>query len=270
MKCFCFTVDDNIRFLKELTENPKKSIFGHPYLAMYKRLHEKYDLKVQLNLFYEMPDFDLTMATDRYKQEFQANSHWLKMSFHSKWENVRPYEFSGYEEVYTDCKAVNDQILRFAGPETLGKTTTIHYCRTTEDGLRAMKDMGAEGLLGLFDTMENPRTSYSVPDSYGDAIRAGAVIEYLGVKIASIDMVINTVKEEQLIPELETLLDHDQIRVMIHEQYFYPDYPSYQENFQKKLETVFAFLGKTGYKSHFFEDMLNADNRLEKEKEYGI
>mgnify|MGYP003302016309 CR=1 FL=1 len=31
MKCFCFTVDDNIRFLKELTENPADSIFAHPY-----------------------------------------------------------------------------------------------------------------------------------------------------------------------------------------------------------------------------------------------
>lgn len=256
MKQFCFTVDDNIRFLKELTEHPRESIFDHPYLAMYKGLHEKYHLKVQLNLFYEMPEFDLSMVTDRYKEEFRANAHWLKMSFHSKWENVRPYEFSGYEEVYTDCKAVNEQIQRFAGSETLGKTTTIHYCRTTEEGLRAMKDMGAEGLLGLFDTMENPRTSYSVPDRYGDAIRAGAVIEYLGVKIASIDMVINTVKEEQLIAELETLLDHDQIRVMIHEQYFYADYPAYQENFERKLETVFTFLENHGYASRFFEEML--------------
>lgn len=256
MKTFCFTVDDNIRFLKELTENPKGSIFDHPYLAMYKRLHEKYDLKVQLNLFYEMPGFDLPMVTDRYKQEFQANSHWLKMSFHSKWENVKPYEFSGYDEVYTDGKAVNEQIIRFAGAETLGKTTTIHYCRTTEDGLRAMEDLQTEGLLGLFGTEQEKRTSYSVPDSYGDAIRAGEVVEFRGVKIASIDMVINIISEEQLIPQLEVFLDHEQIRVMIHEQYFYPDYPAYQENFEKKLDTVFAFLSGHGYASRFFEEML--------------
>lgn len=256
MKRFCFTVDDNIRFLKELTETPKDSIFEHPYLDMYKRLHEKFDLKVQLNLFYKMPDFDLSMVTDRYQAEFRENAHWLKMSFHSQWENVRPYEFSGYEEVYGDCKAVNDQILRFAGIEALGKTTTIHYCRTTEDGLRAMKDLQTEGLLGLFGTMEAKRTSYSVPDCYGDTIRAGKVIDYQGVKIASIDMVINDVKEEKLIPDLEVLLDHDQIRVMIHEQYFYPDYPRYQENFERKLETVFHFLGRNGYASRFFEEML--------------
>ena len=48
-KTFCFTVDDNIRFLKEIAEKNYKSIFEHPYLAMYKRLHEDFDLKVQLN-----------------------------------------------------------------------------------------------------------------------------------------------------------------------------------------------------------------------------
>ena len=256
MKCFCFTVDDNIRFLKELTENPVDSIFAHPYLAMYQRLHEKFDLKVQLNLFYEMPGFDLPMMTDRYKKEFQENAHWLKLSFHSKWENVKPYEFSGYDEVYTDGKAVNDQIIRFAGDNALGKTTTIHYCRTTEDGLRAMKDLNTQGLLGLFGTEQEKRTSYSVPESCGDAIRAGEVIEYQGVKIASIDMVINTVKEEQLLSELEILREHNQLRVMIHEQYFYEDYPAYQENFEEKLKTVFSFMEANGYASRFFEEML--------------
>ena len=256
MKCFCFTVDDNIRFLKELTEKPADSIFAHPYLAMYQRLHEKFNLKVQLNLFYEMPGFDLPMMTDRYKSEFRENAHWLKLSFHSKWENVKPYEFSGYDEVYTDGKAVNDQIIRFAGENTLGKTTTIHYCRTTEDGLRAMKDLNTQGLLGLFGTEQEKRTSYGVPESYGDAIRAGEVIEYRGVKIASIDMVINTVKEEQLLSELEILRDHNQIRVMIHEQYFYEDYPAYQENFERKLETVFSFMETNGHESRFFEEML--------------
>ena len=53
MKTFCFTVDDNIRFLKDLTEQKYTSIFDHPYLAMYKRLHDAFGLKVQLNLFYQ-------------------------------------------------------------------------------------------------------------------------------------------------------------------------------------------------------------------------
>ena len=63
MKSYCFTVDDNIRFLKEVTQNPKGSIFEHPYMAMYQRLHQRFGLKVQLNLFYKMPGFDLRETT---------------------------------------------------------------------------------------------------------------------------------------------------------------------------------------------------------------
>ena len=44
MKKFCFTVDDNIRFLKEITAAQPESIFEHPYLALFKSLHEKFGL----------------------------------------------------------------------------------------------------------------------------------------------------------------------------------------------------------------------------------
>ena len=71
MKSFCFTIDDNIRFFKELTEENFESMFEHPYLAMLRRLHEKFDLKIQLNLFYRLGDFDLSMMTDRYAAEWE-------------------------------------------------------------------------------------------------------------------------------------------------------------------------------------------------------
>ena len=142
MKNFCFTVDDNIRCLKELTRGNYDSIFEHPYLAVYKRLHKRFDLKIQLNLFYEDLEFDLSEMTDRYAKEWKKCSDWLKLSFHSRLENVRPYISSGYDEVYQDCNNVQREICRFASPLSLGKTTTVHYCQATTEGLRALKDCG--------------------------------------------------------------------------------------------------------------------------------
>ena len=113
MKQFCFTIDDNIRFIKELSESGAESLFDHPYPALLRRLHERFGIKIQLNLFYRMEGFDLSKASDRFKDEWQANADWLKLSFHSELENVRPYENSGYDEVYNDCRAVHDEILRF-------------------------------------------------------------------------------------------------------------------------------------------------------------
>ena len=253
---FCFTVDDNIRFFKELTEESPDDLFAHPYLAMYRRLHERFGVKVQLNLFYEMPGFDLSQMTEKYRPQWQENAHWLKLSFHSRLEDVCPYESSGYEEVFSHCKAVQDQILRFAGPDSLGKTTTIHYCRNTLEGLQALKDQGVEGLLGLFGTITHPRTSYSVPETLAQSIRRGNAEPFQGIAMGAIDMVINDVPSHQQIPQLEALLPRQQLHLMIHEQYFYPDYVRYIPTFETDLTRIFAYLANRGFESRFFEEMI--------------
>ena len=250
---FCFTVDDNIRFLKELTQQRPADMFEHPYLAMYRRLHEQFGLKVQLNLFYKLEDFDLSQMTDAYRAQWEACSDWLKLSFHSEWENVCPYEFSGYGEVYDHCKAVQAQILRFAGEKSLGSTTTVHYCRTTEEGLEALKDNGVQGLLGLFGTPEKPRSSYGVPEALCVKLRAGELVSYRDITMAPIDIVLNDCTVPQILARLKELNGRQQIDVMIHEQYFYPDYVQYHPDYEQELAQTFQFLCDHGYQSTFLE-----------------
>ncbi len=256
MKLFCFTIDDNIRFLKEIMAQSMPSIFDHPYMAMLRRLHEKFDLKIQLNMFYRMDGFDLSQMSDRYSEEWASAADWLKFSFHSDRENPYPYENSPYEEVFSDCRMVNEQILRFAGRKSLAKTTTVHCCRTTQEGLRALSDNDVRGLLGLFGDRETPRTSYSLCESKASVIRDGQVIMSDNISFAAIDMIINSVKKEDILPKLTQLLSRETIRVMIHEQYFYEDYRRYQPDFEEKLTTVFSALRSHSYKSVFFEEML--------------
>ena len=256
MKTFCFTVDDNIRFLKEITENAYNSIFEHPYLAMYKRLHEEFDLKVQLNLFYRTEDFDLSKMSSAYYSEWEENADWLKLSFHSDFENIKPYEFAEYDEMYQDCKKVNEQIIRFASPSALAKTTTIHYCLTTAEGLKALAENNVLGLLGLFGDKEKPRTSYGLVENEAVRIREGEIVECGAISFASIDIVLNCFSKQEILAKLEKLIDQNGIRVMIHEQYFYADYKNYQPDFEEKLTATFSFLKYCGYKSSHFEDLI--------------
>lgn len=257
MKKFCFTVDDNIRFLKDLAEKEYDSIFDHPYLGMYRQLHESFGLKVQLNLFFQMEGFDLRQMPIRYLSQFQANAHWLKLSFHSRLENVRPYETADYETVYTDCSAVQEQICRFASPDALAQTTTIHYCRTTQAGLEALKQNHVRGLLGLFGTPEEPRTSHELPPEEAARIRAGQLRTCNGIVFGSIDLILNKYPVEQILQRLESLAHREHVQVMIHEQYFYPDYPRYQSNFREKLEAAFRFLQDHGFESAFYEELIH-------------
>lgn len=259
VKKFCFTVDDNIRFLKELTARRFEGLFEHPYLNTYKRLHERFGLKVQLNLFYESEDFNLSDMTDKYKAEWQANSDWLKMSFHSRTENERPYEFADYAEVYRDCQNVKREIVRFASPFSLGKTTTVHYCLATCEGLKALKHNGVEGLLGLYGAEESPRSSYQNTEEESAVIRDGGIVYKDETAYAGIDVVLNNYSQSDILRRLNLLKERDFIKVMIHEQYFYPDYPRYQSDFEDKLFATFAFLTGNGFVSRFFEECIKIE-----------
>lgn len=253
MNHFCFTVDDNIRVFKELTEGNYASVFEHPYLALYERLHRRYGLKVQLNLFYETDGFDLSMMTDRYRAEWSQNSHWLKMSFHSQKENVLPYKNAGYEAVYADCSRVQREVSRFAGNEVLATTTTIHYCQCTQDGVRALSDNGVCGLLGLFGTNAEPRTSYSIGEHEAECLRNGELLSIGGMYYSAIDLILNLYSTEEIEEKLHGLLGRNLIKIMIHEQYFYADYGGYQANFADKVEAAVRMLTESGYCSCFFE-----------------
>jgi hypothetical protein len=255
-KHFIFTVDDNIRFLEALASDGYTSIFDHPYLAMYKRLHDRFGLKVQLNLFYENGNFNLSMMPDAYRAEWRANSYWLKLSFHSRLENENPYIDSDYDEVYRDCEAVNREILRFAGAPSLAKTTTVHYCRSTDEGLRALSDLGVIGLLGLYGTVEAPRSSYQSSKEDGEVIRRGCVAHSGGMAYSGIDVILNQFDADVIAEKLEKLQDRELIKVMIHEQYFYRDYKAYQPSYEEKLTKTFEILSENGYKSVFFEEIL--------------
>ncbi|MBQ9973920.1 MAG: hypothetical protein IJP02_03055 [Oscillospiraceae bacterium] len=257
MKTFCFTVDDNIRFLKELTVQQPPSLFDHPYTAMLRRLHDRFGVRIQLNLFYEMEGFDLSRMTDRYRDEWQAVSDWLRLSFHSHHENPYPYEHAPYEEVYAHCKAVHDQILRFAGPDSLGKTTTVHCCRTTPEGLRALQDNGVTGLLGLYGTEAEPRTSYRMDEALAARLRSGQPVRQGGISFAPIDLIVNLVRQDGLADALAPLLGRESLHIMVHEQYFYPDYRAYHPDFEQKLALVFDILAAHGYQNRFFEQMIH-------------
>ena len=255
-KSFIFTVDDNIRFLKELTNEKYDSLFAHPYMAMYKRLHEEFGIKVQLNLFYLSDGFDLSEMSDRFIAEWRENSDWLKLSFHSKTENRHPYITAPYSEMYADCDATNREILRFAGVDTLAKTTTIHYCDATKDGIRALADCKTTGLLGLFGTPDDKRTSYELDEESGDKIRNGGEVLLGEMFFSGIDIILNKYATEEILYRLDCLKQREVVKVMIHEQYFYSDYHAYQKDFEQKLFATFSKLTSDGRKSAFFEEII--------------
>ena len=122
MKKVQFFIDDVIWVLRDLTRERPKSMFDNAYMAMLKKAHDEFGVKVQLNVFYRTSfwygddEFSLSDMTDAYKKEWEQASDWLKMGFHSKeeWPDY-PYINADYSLVDSNFKLIKGEIVRFAG-----------------------------------------------------------------------------------------------------------------------------------------------------------
>lgn len=247
-----FSVDDNIWFLRDLSFGHYSSIFEHPYLKVYKDLHDRYGAKFQLNIFYETEGFDLSQMTDKFKTEWIDNSNWLRLSFHAKANAPEdPYLNASYEEAYEDCTKVHREIIRFAGREALDLYTTIHYCVASPDAVKAFKDAGICGLVGLF---EPGRYCYNLCyDEFTEPYKYDKESDlYYFVN----DMIVNLFPLSEIVPRLECVKEKEFVEVMIHEQYFYDYFHMYQPDFAAKVEACLKYFTECGRKSVFLDELI--------------
>ncbi len=261
--------DDNILFLANLTRNKDvyTSIFQDPYLAVYKKAYDLYGAKVHLNLFYCFPGesslystareyFDLSMMTDKFKEEFRANAHWLKLAFHSYQEYPgSPYKFADPATIRADCIRVCREILRFAGPECLTDSTTVHFGEANLPCIRALRELGLRSLTGYFERQKNgkPMVAYHIDGPLLDHI-GGRDFWYdteedmlfgridLVLNLKTYDWVMDTLREVVKDPHRSGFLS-----LMIHEQYFYADYDGYLPDFEARVLDACKYVHDLGY-----------------------
>lgn len=272
---FRLTSDDNILFLRDISahENEYKSLFENPYLKMYKRVHDETGACVHLNLFYRTGTdknaegyFDLSMMTDKFKDEWKRNADWLHLSFHAYAnEPLWPYKNTTHTQITEECLAVHKEILRFAGKDSLPKETTIHFGAINETGLRAVRTLGYKILAGYFelDKDGNPLVSYFYPVD---------LIDHVGERdfwkdteedmfYCRIDRVLNlakTVEENNACVQavLQNKTRGGFVELMIHEQYFYPDYYAYIPQFGDIVYGACKLLKDNGYTSTFVSGII--------------
>lgn len=248
MNNYHFFIEDNIWFLRDLNREQPASIFDHPYTAMLKRLHEKFGMKVQLDIFIETEGFTLSEMTDKYKAEWQANSDWLCFGFHSRTEFPGdPYLNATYDEVYKDCVETHREIERFAGKDCLSFYTSVHFGTISKEGMRAMCDCGIKGIIDLFAFEGQDNLAFGV--KFDDTKMPYKYDEETKLNYYYNDMVINLYKLDEIEDFMAKIPTKPLYVVMIHEQYFFPFYSAYQPDYEEKLRKVFTILENRGAKS---------------------
>jgi hypothetical protein len=253
-----FSVDDNIWFLRDIARNQDRyqSLFDNPYLAFWREMHRKYGTQVQLNIFYETDGFNLTQMPDKYKAEWRSNRDWLRLTFHARAEFPdKPYIHAPAEQIRGDYRLVTREIERFAGREVLNDTTTVHWGEATREGARALRQEGIHAMPGYFLYSDGkPMVSY-----YLDAPQVRYLMGRNYWKDTQEDIIfvrhtiiINTVALDQIVPFLEQAIadphQSELLELMIHEQYFYPDYFHYEPDYRQRVERAIEFVTRKGYK----------------------
>jgi hypothetical protein len=263
-----FSIDDNILFLKDLALGDYRSLFDHWYLAFWRSVHQRFGTKVHINIYYQTDPsvwaedtFQLPQFPDRFKGEWQDNADWLRLTFHARQNKPdRPYKDAGYDELARDYEAVTEQIHRFAGPELSSTFTTVHWAEATWDGVRALKDRGVKGLIGLFDQRrgQTPFTRYYLSEEIADHVAAR---DYwwdpdMDMLYVSCDSVVNTYALDDVVPRLEKVASSphtsEVIELLIHEQYFRKELDIYQPDVQEKVLRAVEWVSDRGYKPVFW------------------
>lgn len=146
-----FFIDDVIFILRDLTRQRPGSMFDHPFLRHLRECHERYGLKLQLNVFYRMDfaygmdGFTLADMTDAYKAEWQANRDWLKLGFHSLQEFPDyPFVNISYSDMGRLYDMISGEVQRFAGEGMFARAVVPHWLPVSKDGCRALANRGVK------------------------------------------------------------------------------------------------------------------------------
>ena len=206
------------------------------------------------------------MMTDKYKSEFEENSDWLKLSFHARAEfPIRPYKHAEPEEIINDFSDVKREVLRFAGEKSFSdEVTTIHWGEMSLASVRALRALGNTALMGYFKLSEagDPLVSYyfDVPLIEHVTNRDFYYDKSTDVTFGRIDRVTNVGELSEIMEDLGRIIKHpgrgNFVSVMIHEQFFYPDYKNYLSDFASRVLEPARFLSENGYRGCFIGEAL--------------
>ncbi len=263
-KRYRVSTDDNIWCLKDIALNAAtyKSIFDNAYLGFWRQMHLKYGTKVHFNIYYETQGFNLSQMPDKFRPEWQKNADWIRLTIHARANDPdRPYLHASPEQVRQDYRLVTGEIARFAGKELLSPFTTVHWGTIPRASAQALHAEGVRGLVGYFELRDDlPSVCYYLPLAQLRYLMGHDYWKDMQEDLFFIrhDMVINLFPVADIVPRLEQVAaDPHQaeiIELMIHEQYFYPDYVAYEPDYRQRVERAIDWVSGHGYKPMFYDE----------------
>jgi hypothetical protein len=211
-KRYHFSISDVLGIFQEIEEKRYRSIFEQPLLGFLKKMHELYGTKVTLFLFYENGRFNLSLLSERYREELHSQAEWLKLGFHARNEKAFPYSHASFAEGERDFLMIRNEVFRFAGVDSWSNVVRSGYCSGSREAVRAWKKNGAATILtcrpytGLYYLSPGSSRIGAMWGALKRKLFGGDVFEYIfdhdywidfdeGLTFVTLDVVIEQDKE---------------------------------------------------------------------------
>lgn len=173
------SVDDVRNCLKDITDNSATytSIFQNSFFAKLKDWRNEYGAVFTLNVFNYFDDSSqvelLANVPAKYKDEFVDVSEWIKFAVHSPGTTDYYADYTDADVVTTYTAMINE-ILRFAGVQSVDQITRFGYFSINKSAITALKSAGAY-FMGCLTSDDNrssdcglDATERSIVQTYGE------------------------------------------------------------------------------------------------------
>lgn len=265
------SLDDNIWNLQDVARHADtyQSIFENPYLALMREVHDRYGTKILMNIYYECPEhggFTLAEMPDKFRSEFRANADWFRLGFHARADLPdRIYEHVDYPTLVKDIQDVRREVYRFAGEEAwAAPVTTMHWDVCSDAGMRAFRDENLRCFCVTSRLLSDTESDLRLQMTDEQARQSH---QYAGLYDPKYDMIYFTCDlyvNEHTPADVCRALDENQARyprrgfveLLIHEQYFYEDYPHYLPDYRERVFAAVEWCVRHGYHPAFMRDTL--------------
>lgn len=217
-KIIHYSIDDTIHIFKQLTEKQPSSIFNLDMFSFLKRLHEKYGIVVSCYCFYQCEGFNLKECTRSYKNEFAANSSWLRFGFHG-YSGSENYAEQNVHISSVQYLQVVTNLQKIVGEDSIDKCPRIHTFQSSRDFILWMfsnKLFPISGLLAADDS----RLSYSLNSQQCLQLKEKGMLVCNGVKYLNTTQRFDSLKPQKL-KRLFRNMGGQQI-LFTHEWVFFP------------------------------------------------
>lgn len=290
-KRYTVRIDDNSFFFTDLARNRPKRLMDHFYLKKLKELHDKYGSKFILKCFYrndhDKEKFTIDQTPDCYRSEFEDNSSWLHLAFHSLGEFPdRPYQHCTKKQLAKDYDLTMKELIRIAGEKSCTPPTNVHWAMLEPENFSVLKERGLKILtsggfmanrlivegevqsiagnscdIGFFyeqDVAHHMRNKRCYYDADHGLFLSRTFFCFNIDTPSGIEEMIR--KEDARIAETNC----DMLECVGHEQYAYPSYFNYLPDYFDRLEACCKIPTLLGYKPVFFQDGIFGNTAWEK------